>query len=80
MRERLRKNPRRRTDIASGEWVRDEQGAYVNADGWRIKLIAQGCWEITRPNGFKADAQHVWPSLDAAKDHVDNHLARQGVA
>lgn len=61
------------------DWTRQPDGSYVNAAGWKIKLVAQGCWRITRPNGFHAD-QHVWPTLDAAQHQVATTYARQNVA
>jgi hypothetical protein len=61
------------------EWTRDPDGSYVNATKWRIKLIGRDCWQITRPNGFRADA-YVYPTLAAAQARVTTVYAVQNVA
>lgn len=42
-------------DTAPDDWTRQEDGSYRNADGWTVRMIAQGLWRIKRPNGFYAD-------------------------
>lgn len=61
-------------------WTRQpDDGSYRNADGWRIKMIAQGCWQITRPNGFLAD-HFVYPTAEEAQDRVDRRYSRLNTA
>jgi len=42
-------------DAEPDTWERQPDGSYRNADGWVVRMIAQGLWSITRPNGFAAD-------------------------
>lgn len=52
------------------EWTRDPaDGSYVNAAGWKIRISGQHCYQIKRPNGFRAD-NTAYPTLELAKDRV----------
>lgn len=60
-------------------WNREPDGSYLNTSGWRVKMIAQRCWQITRPNGFRAD-NLVYRTAAEAQGRVDAVYARQNVA
>jgi hypothetical protein len=50
-------------------WERQADGSYRNADGWIVKMIAQGLWQIIRPNGFAAD-KFAYPDREQACKRV----------
>lgn len=67
------------TEPESLTWTRQDDGSYRNPAGWRIKMIAQGCWRITRPNGFHAD-QYVYATAGEAQARVDRRYSRLNIA
>lgn len=66
-------------DTEPGAWTRRADGTYRNDDGWTIKMIAQNCWRITRPNGFHAD-RYVYATAEQAQARVPRYARFQIVA
>lgn len=59
-------------DPAPDDWTRQPDGSYRNAEGWIVKMVAQGLWRIKRPNGFYAD-QLAYPDRETAFRRVTRY-------
>lgn len=59
-------------DTEPDGWERQQDGSYRNADGWALRMEAQGLWRIKRPNGFYAD-NTAYPNLGVAKRYAARH-------